>query len=310
MARTTLALPYLSDDFEHVRLVAQIRAGLEPGRDLIVLPFHGQTLVLLRLIFWFGTLAGGMNLAWVRLAICAAHIAGAAGCAILCTRWTGSKLMGFIAGTLYAGALGFINEQIWWPSSAIFCLGAAFLILAMVAIERDSLSWAVRMLVLAFLGLNGVLIPALVLPVYCWLSGRRRAAGVLLGVILALLALAFWQQTIHHDREQISLSLRGIRTWRMADRNRALSLLQRIHNLRDSRISNHPGMVAGCVAAPDRVRVVHELPASAGFCWPFGRRPSCWPCWLAWRAPTTIPIAMVQASSISPIVITTSSFSR
>ncbi len=209
MARTTLGLPYLSDDFEHVRLVAQIRAGLEPGRDLIELPFHGQTLVLLRLIFWFGTLAGGMNLTWVRLAICAAHIAGAAGCAVLCTRWTGSRLMGFIAGTLYAGALGFINEQIWWPSSAIFCLGAAFLILSMVAIEYDSLSWAVGMLFVAFLGLNGVLIPALVLPVYCWLSGRRRAAGVLLGVILALLALAYWQQTIHHDREQISLSLRG-----------------------------------------------------------------------------------------------------
>jgi hypothetical protein len=209
MARTTLALPYLSDDFEHIRLVAQIRAGLEPGWDLIALPFHGQTLVLLRMIFWFGTLAGGMNLAWVRLAMCAAHVAGAAGCAILCTRWTNSKLMGFVAGTLYAGALGFINEQIWWPSSAIFCLGAAFLILATVEIERDSLGWAVLMLVIAFLGLNGVLIPALVLPVYCWWSGRRRAAGVLLGVILALLALAFWQQTIHHDREQISLSLRG-----------------------------------------------------------------------------------------------------
>jgi hypothetical protein len=117
--------------------------------------------------------------------------------------------MGFIAGTLYAGALGFINEQIWWPSSAIFCLGAAFLILATVAIERDSLGWAVLTLIIAFLGLNGVLIPALILPLYCWLSGRRRAAGVLLGVILALLALAYWQQTIHHDREQISLSLRG-----------------------------------------------------------------------------------------------------
>ncbi len=43
MARGTLALPYLSDDFEHGQLIAQIRAGLAPGRDLIVLPFHGQT---------------------------------------------------------------------------------------------------------------------------------------------------------------------------------------------------------------------------------------------------------------------------
>jgi hypothetical protein len=210
MVRPTLALPYLSDDFEHGQLIAQIRAGLEPGRDLIERPFHGQTLVLLRLIFWFGTMAGGMSLAWVRLGICAVHVAGATGCAILCTRWTGSKLAGFFAGTLYAGALGFINEQIWWPSSAIFCLGGSFLILAIVAIEQDALGWAVAMIVIAALGMNGVLVPALCLPIYCWLRGRRRDAGVLLGVILALLALAFWQQTRMHDREPIELSLRGL----------------------------------------------------------------------------------------------------
>jgi hypothetical protein len=210
MARGTLALPYLSDDFEHVQLIAQIRAGLAPGRDLIVLPFHGQTIVLLRLLFWFGTLAGGMNLTWVRLGVCAAHVAGAVGCAILCTRWTGSKAAGWLAGTLYAGALGFINEQIWWPASAIFCLGAAFLILALVAVEDGSLGWAVAMLVVAALGMNGVLVAALCLPVYCWMSGRRRAAGVLLGVILALLALAFWQQTRTHDREPLELSLRAL----------------------------------------------------------------------------------------------------
>jgi hypothetical protein len=210
MARSTLALPYLSDDFEHGRLIAQIRAGLEPGRDLIELPFHGQTLVLLRLIFWFGTLAGNMSLTWVRIGICAAHIAGAVGCAILCTRWTGSKLAGFIAGTLYAGALGFVNEQIWWPSSAIFCLGAAFFILAIVALERDQPGWAVLMLIVAALGMNGVLVAALALPVYYWLSGRRRDVVVLLAAIIALLAVVFWQQSRQHDREQIELSLRGL----------------------------------------------------------------------------------------------------
>ena len=211
MVRGTLGLPYLSDDFEHGQLIAQIRAGLEPGRDLIALPFHGQTLVLLRLLFWFGTLAGGMNLMWVRLAICAAHIAGAVGCAILCTRWTGSRLDGFLAGTLYAGALGFINEQIWWPSSAIFCLGATFLILAVVALPpeakspRRALAVSICMLILAALGLNGVLVAALGLPIYCWLFWRRSAAFVLLAAIAVLLVVAF----LRHDQEQVSLSLRG-----------------------------------------------------------------------------------------------------
>lgn len=210
MARGTFALPYVSDDFEHGQLIAEIRAGLRPAGDLFAVPFHGQTLVLLRLAFWFGTLAGGMSLAWVRIAICLVHAAGAAGCALLCARWSGSKFAGFLAGTLYAGALGFVTEQIWWPSSAIFCLGASFFILALVALEEDSVGWAVAMLVLAALGLNGVLVPALVLPVYAWIKGCRRAAGVLLAVILALLALAFWQQTRMHDREPLDFSLRGL----------------------------------------------------------------------------------------------------
>lgn len=210
MARGSFALPYLSDDFTHGELIAEIRAGLRPAADLIAVPFHGQTLVLLRLLFWFGTLAGGMSLAWVRIAVCLVHAAGAAGCAVLCTRWSGSKFAGFLAGTLYAGALGFVNEQIWWPSSAIFCLGASFLILALVALEEDSLVWAVLMLIAAALGLNGVLVPALVLPVYAWFTGRRRAAGVLLAVIVALLALFIWQQTRTHDRDPLAFSLRAL----------------------------------------------------------------------------------------------------
>jgi hypothetical protein len=208
MAWSTLGLPYLSDDFEHGQLIAQIRAGLAPGRDLIVLPFHSQTVVLLRLLFWFGTLAGGMSLIWVRVGICAAHVAGAVGCAILCTRWTGSRLAGWLAGTLYAGALGFIGEIIWWPSSGIFCLGMTFLIFAMVALDPDAknpklaLALSVLMLTLAALGLNGILVAALGIPIFL----RRREAIVFSGAIALLLMLTFLQ----HDREQVRLSLRGI----------------------------------------------------------------------------------------------------
>jgi hypothetical protein len=213
MVRGTLSLPYLSDDFEHGQLIAQIRAGLEPSIDLIAVPFHGQTLVLLRLLFWFGTMAGGMSLTWVRLAVCAVHVAGAMGSAILSTRWTGSKLAGFLAGTLYAGALGFINEQIWWPSSAIFCLGATFFILAIVALHPEAknrnqaLAIAVLMLTLAALGLNGVLVAALVLPIFL----RRREAIVFGAAIAVLLIVAL----LRHDQEQVKFSLRGLElgTW-------------------------------------------------------------------------------------------------
>ena len=208
MAWPTLALPYISDDFEHGEVIAQIRAGLAPGLSLITTPFHGQTDVLLRLLFWFGTLAGGMSLVWVRLGICAAHVAGAVGCAILCTRWTGSRLAGWLAGTLYAGALGFIGEQIWWPSSGIFCLGVTFLIFAMVALDpgaknpKLALAVSVVMLTLAALGLNGILVAALGIPIFL----RRREAMVFGAAIALLLILTFLQ----HDQEQVRLSLRGI----------------------------------------------------------------------------------------------------
>jgi hypothetical protein len=212
MAWPTLALPYISDDFEHGQLIAQIRAGLAPGLSLITTPFHGQTDVLVRLLFWFGTLAGGMSLIWVRVGICAAHVAGAVGCAILCTRWTGSRLAGWFGGTLYAGALGFIGEQIWWPSSGIFCLGMTFLIFAIVALDPDAknpklaLAVSVLMLTLAALGLNGILVAALGIPIFL----RRREAMVFGGAIALLLALALWQQSSHYDEEHLRLSLRGL----------------------------------------------------------------------------------------------------
>ncbi len=208
MAGSTLALPYISDDFEHGQVIAQIRAGLAPGLSLITTPFHGQTDVLLRLLFWVGTFAGGMSLTWVRIGICAAHVAGAVGCAILCVRWTGSRRAGWLAGTLYAGALGFIGEQIWWPSSGIFCLGMTFLIFAMVALDPDAknpklaLVVSLVMLTLAALGLNGILVAALGIPIFL----RRREAIVFGAAIALLLILTFLQ----HDQDQVKLSLRGM----------------------------------------------------------------------------------------------------
>ena len=202
MVWTTLALPYLSDDFEHVGLIAQIRAGLEPWRDLILLPFHSQTDVLIRLLFWFGTMAGGMSLTWVRLGICAAHVAGAVGCAILCARWTQSKLAGFLSGTLYAGALGFIGEQIWWPSSGIFCLGVTFFIFALVALDRDRIMLCLAMLAIAALGLNGILAAALGLPFCYWLlRGRRPPRGTAVTRCRSLLVAGLWR---------VGFSVRGL----------------------------------------------------------------------------------------------------
>jgi len=201
MARGTLALPYLSDDYEHVQLISQIRAGIEPGRDLFTTPFHGQWTVLLRMLFWFGTMAGGMSLVWVRLGIWIVHAAGAIGCAILCMRWTGSRLAGWLGGTLYAGAVGFIGEELWWPSSGIFCLGVAFFILALLALETRRLWLCGLLLAVAALGLNGILAAALGLPICYWLLRRSRPPAWILIAAVAFLVAGFWR---------VGVSLRGL----------------------------------------------------------------------------------------------------
>jgi hypothetical protein len=222
MVWNTLALPYFQDDFEHTQVVAQIRAGQLPAWNLIAHPFYGQNLVLLRLLFWLGSLPGGMDLTWVRVGIVASHIVGAFGCAILCARWTGSRVAGWVGGTLYAGAAGFINETIWWPSSGIFCLGATFLILAIVALNpnarsaKRALSFSVLMVLAGALGLNGTLVAALCLPVYCWLVmprgafWHRRAPLVYLAAIAFLLAVTAVLQWLQGSPPHLQVSPRSL----------------------------------------------------------------------------------------------------
>jgi hypothetical protein len=218
MVWNTLALPYYGDDFEHMQLIAQIRAGQLSAWNLIAHPYHGHTLILLRLLFWLGSLPGGMDFTWVRVGIVASHIVGALGCALLCTRWTGSSAAGWIGGTLYAGAAGFINETIWWPSSGIFCLGATFLILAIVALNpntrsaRLALSLSVLMVLAGVLGFNGTLVAALCLPVYCWFVmprgafWHRRAPLVYLAAIAFLLGMTALLQSLQGSPPHLQVS--------------------------------------------------------------------------------------------------------
>jgi hypothetical protein len=85
---------------------------LRPWRDLLGQPFHGQLVVLLRLLFWVGTRAGHMSMAWVRAGVLAAHGGAAYGVGLLCLRWTRSGTAGCLAATLYACAAGFSGDII------------------------------------------------------------------------------------------------------------------------------------------------------------------------------------------------------
>jgi len=170
----SLPLSYLSDDFDQVQLVAEIRAGLRPWHELLTRPYHGQLVVLLRLLFWFGTRAGQMGMAWVRSGVLAVHGTAALGCGILCARWTRSGAAGCLGAVLYACAAGFVGDVVSWPSSSIFCLGATFYIWALVALSSEGLEPAPKFilsevaLILAFLGMNAEIVAAISLSIYCW----------------------------------------------------------------------------------------------------------------------------------------------
>lgn len=217
MVRGTLHLPWISDDFNHLQLIAEIRAGLRPGWDLITYPYHGQTLILLRSIFWLGTLQTAMDPALVRLVIAITHACGAAGCAFLCYRWTGSKFAAWFAGTLYAGAAGFIGQTIWGPSNAIFLMAGLFLIFAIIPLTvkwvepQSRLAMSLTMVVLAALSLNGAALAAVGLALFAVRKNGRAIKTVLVygATAVMLLAAAAWNASVHPGEAPV-LSAGGI----------------------------------------------------------------------------------------------------
>ena len=222
MLRGTLSLPWLSDDFNHMQLIAAIRAGLRPPRDLITYPYHGQTLVVLRLLFWLGTLNTAMDPTKIRIVLASVHAFGAVGCGILCGRWTGSRFAEWFSGTLYAGAIGFIGQVIWEPSSAIFSLAAVFLILAMLSLSirwqrpRWGLAISLAATAIASLSMNGAAIAGMGLAVYCReirtrLGIRPRTILLAYGTLAVTLApLMLWNAYNHPGETTITPASDGI----------------------------------------------------------------------------------------------------
>ncbi|MFN7997671.1 MAG: hypothetical protein U0Q18_28895 [Bryobacteraceae bacterium] len=219
----TLNLPWISDDFNHLQLIAEIRAGLRPSADLATLPYHGQTLLFMRLLFWLTTLGSAFDPARLRIVIVLVHAAGATGCAYLCARWTGSKWGGWFAGALYAVAAGFAGEVFWAPSSAVFCLAGVFLLFAFIPLAnsgksaRRALAVSLSFVLFAFFGLNGAAFAALGLIVYCRLVmpptplWRKWAPCSFAALAAVLLIAARANDAIHSATGAAPVSLEGIK---------------------------------------------------------------------------------------------------
>src|SRR5262245_23292442 len=99
-----LALPYFGDDYHHLQVIAEIRAGFRPTTDLLVAaPFGEHIQVLYRFMVWLGSLAGDFHAAPLRTMLLVVHGLGAIAAAGLVFCWSRSRPAAWFAGLLYFG---------------------------------------------------------------------------------------------------------------------------------------------------------------------------------------------------------------
>ena len=176
MFADTLRLPYYSDDFDHLHVIAEVRAGLRPALDLTLGPHNEQTLVLMRLVLWLGSWLSGLDCTAARIIVVGVHALGALACGLIAFWRTHSRAALWLAATLYAAAGGFIASIVWCVSNAIFLLGGVAFAWALAALAAPLRNrWVAGAASLCFgllacLGINGAALALLAVPVFCWLT--------------------------------------------------------------------------------------------------------------------------------------------
>jgi hypothetical protein len=212
--RSLVALPPFHDDFAALTLIAEVRAGLRPGLDLLLLPHNEHTPVLLRALYWLASLAGDYQVATVRAALIAGHAAAAVAAGDLCHRWTAAPAARWLGTVLYAGSAGFCGLAIAAPMSGVFILGGAFHALALASLARPGPSrpragLSLTLAVLAGLSLNGGAVALPALPLVAGLTrddparSRRRLTVLYAALGAVILALAWWNLARQGGRSRL-----------------------------------------------------------------------------------------------------------
>jgi hypothetical protein len=178
-----LSLPYSGDDIDLLHFLADshVNGTLFSARYLFS-PHNEHTVPFLRAMVWASTEMVGFD-AWpVRLCLLLGHAAGALACARLALFLTGSRGSSWFAGTIYAGAAGYISSVVWCLSCGVFLLGGTFFAWSLVFLvtathRKRGVVLSVIFLILTAAALNGAAV-AVASSVAClWLIDTRWPAS-------------------------------------------------------------------------------------------------------------------------------------
>jgi hypothetical protein len=178
---------------------------------------------LVRFYFMAATRISGLSSSAMHVMLFLNYIAGAFACAWISFSLTRSRLAAFLAGTIFAGAGGFIGSMLWQTSDGEFSIAGTPLILAIAILvspyARKRWTDAV-VLVLVFvsaMGLGSISVAALAIPVYVFLAkpdtispGRRKGMIVLSGSLVAVILLATKWLMVTHQTRTLQFAVRGI----------------------------------------------------------------------------------------------------
>ncbi len=214
---------YGFDDIAHLHALAAYRSG-EISLTTWLLHNHNEHfLPLVRLYFMAATKISGLSSSAMHVFLFLNYIVGAFGCAWISFSLTRSRLGAFLAGTIFAGAGGFIGSMLWQPSDGEFSIaGTPFIFaIAILVSPYARKRWtdaAVLLLILASaLGLGSIAVPALAIPLYLLLAkpdtmsaARRKRMMVLSASLIAAILLATKWLMVTHQTRTLHFAVQGI----------------------------------------------------------------------------------------------------
>jgi hypothetical protein len=219
----SFSVSYGFDDIAHLHALSAYRSG-EISLTRFLLHNHNEHfLPLVRLYFMAATKVSGLSSSSMHVFLFLNYIAGALGCAWISFSLTRSRLAAFLAGTLFAGAGGFLASMLWQTSDGEFSIAGTPLIFAIAILVRPCARqrWTdAAVLVLVFvsaLGLGSITVAALAIPFYLFWAkpdtippGRRKQMIVFSALLVAAILLTTkWLMGTHHTRT-LQFAVKGL----------------------------------------------------------------------------------------------------
>jgi hypothetical protein len=214
---------YGFDDVAHLHALAAYRSGEISLKGFLLHNHNEHFLPLMRMYFVAATKISGLSSSSMHVFLFLNYIAGAFGCAWIAFSLTRSRMAAFLAGTLFAGAGGFIGSMLWQPSDGEFSVAGTPLIfaIAIVVSPYARKRWAtpaiLLLILISALGLGSITVAALAIPIYLFLaqpetiSPARRKRMIVLSVslVFAILLTTKWLMMTHHTRT-LQFAVKGI----------------------------------------------------------------------------------------------------